>query len=120
MSRNFEGRVQENKKAANKALTLAGQIEDTIQQAVEKTAEVSELLQVRLKLQKAKLTFPQDTDKDSQLALNLAQEARDMAGKASAKVRSRIQERDLKRSITGPGDRLRIRGHPGRHQQTAD
>ena len=54
------------------------------------------------------------------LALNLAQEARDMAGKASAKVRSRIQERDLKRSITGPGDRLRLRGHPGRHQQTAD
>ena len=57
MSRNFEGRVQENKKAANKALTLAGQIEDTIQQAVEKTAEVSELLQVRLKLQKTKLNF---------------------------------------------------------------
>lgn len=67
--KNFEGRVNDNKRAANKALTLAGQIEATISEAVEKTMEASELLQ--------------NTDKDSQMALSLAKEAEDVAGKTS-------------------------------------
>ena len=71
--RNFEGRVNDNKKAANRALTLAGQIEDTILEAVKKTKEASELLQ--------------NTDKDSQMALNLAKEAKDVTGKTSAMAR---------------------------------
>merc|ERR1719458_158881 len=71
--RNFEGRVNDNKKAANRALTLAGQIEATISEAVEKTREASELLQ--------------NTDKDSQMALNLAKEAKEVAGKTSTMAR---------------------------------
>lgn len=44
--RNFESRVKDNKAAANKALTVAGRIEDTIEQAVDKSARVSEQLKV--------------------------------------------------------------------------
>jgi len=76
--RDFENRVNNNREAANEALQKTSEIRSTIMQANDKTARAAEFLQ--------------DTDKDSHLAISLAEESTNMAKMASEKSNSIIME----------------------------
>lgn len=69
--RDFENRVNNNREAANKALKKTSEIRRTITQANDKTTRTAEFLK--------------GTDKDSHLAISLAEESTNMANMASEK-----------------------------------
>ena len=84
--RDFENRVTNNREAARAAIKKTNEIEETIREAVEKTFKASEFLQ--------------DTDKDSQLAISLAEESRLLASKASEKSKKVTVESSKMREST--------------------
>ena len=84
--RDFENRVTNNREAARAAIKKTTEIEDTIRQAVEKTFKASEFLQ--------------DTDKDSHLAISLAEESSLLARKASEKAKRISVESSIVREST--------------------
>ena len=86
--RDFENRVTNNREAARAAIKKTNEIEETIRQAVEKTFKASEFLQ--------------DTDKDSHLAISLAEESALLASKASEKAkRVTVESSKIRQSTQG-------------------
>jgi len=81
--RDFENRVNDNRVAANEALKNTFEIESTITQANDKTERA--------------LGFLEDTDKDSHLAISLAEESVSMAKMASEKSNTIMMESSTSR-----------------------
>lgn len=84
--RDFENRVNNNREAAKRALKSSAEIESTIDEAIDKT--------------KSAASFLQDTYKDSNFAISLAEESTNMANIASEKSNTIIIDSSATRELT--------------------